>query len=108
MLFKICFLDISEFCLLRGLFEYFYQCRCDRIPFHAIATSNSSIVISKFIQQRNLRVSNFLQFVVDEDNISGQWEINVLRLGWATGLGLVAILGLGLLIFDVILKFQSS
>ena len=30
LLFQICFLDISEFCLLRGLFEYFYQCRCDR------------------------------------------------------------------------------
>ena len=26
LLFKICFLDISEFCLLRRLFEYFYQC----------------------------------------------------------------------------------
>ena len=29
LLLQICFLDISEFCLLRGLFEYFYQCRCD-------------------------------------------------------------------------------
>ena len=28
--FKICFLDISEFCLLRGLFETFYQSRGDR------------------------------------------------------------------------------
>ena len=43
------------------------------------------------LQQRNSRVSNFLQYiVVDEDNISGQWEIYDLSLShW---LGLVAII----------------